>query len=108
MKKEKDGLDALDDILTLAGANNWQEMTEDDKQRAKWYGLFFRKQTPGNFMLRVRLNAGKLNVRQLHVMADLSDEFGKGFVDLTTRQQVQLRWFTLADVPEIWRRLKEV
>ncbi len=108
MKKEKDGLDALDDILTLTASNNWQEMTEDDKQRAKWYGLFFRKQTPGNFMLRVRMNAGKVNARQLRVMADVSDEFGKGFVDLTTRQQVQLRWFTLADVPEIWRRLDEV
>jgi nitrite reductase (NADH) large subunit len=108
MKQEKDGLDALDDILGLAGANNWQEMTEDDKQRAKWYGLFFRKQTPGNFMLRVRLNAGKSTARQFRVMADISEEFGKGFVDLTTRQQVQLRWFTLADVPEIWRRLDEV
>jgi nitrite reductase (NADH) large subunit len=108
MKKEKDGLDALDDLLRLSRDNNWQEMSEDDKQRAKWYGLFFRKQTPGNFMLRIRMNAGKSNARQFRVMADLSDEFGKGFVDLTTRQQVQLRWFTLADVPEIWRRLDEV
>ena len=39
-----------------AETNNWQEMTEDDKQRAKWHGLFFRKQTPGNFMLRLRLD----------------------------------------------------
>jgi len=29
-------------------------------------------------------------------------------VDITTRQQIQLRWFTLADVPEIWRRLAAV
>jgi ferredoxin-nitrite reductase len=42
------------------------------------------------------------------VIADLSDEFGKGFCDLTTRQQIQLRWFTLGDVPEIWRRLADV
>lgn len=108
MKKQQDGLDALEDLLELARDNNWQEMSEDDKQRAKWYGLFFRKQTPGNFMLRVRMNAGKSTARQFRVMADISDEFGKGFVDLTTRQQVQLRWFTLADVPEIWRRLDAV
>ena len=108
MKKEKDGLDSRDDILKLAPDNKWQEMTEDDKQRAKWYGLFFRKQTPGHFMLRLRLNAGRTNAAQFRVLADLSDEFGKGFVDLTTRQQVQLRWFTLADVPEIWRRLEDV
>jgi ferredoxin-nitrite reductase len=108
MKKEKDGLDALDDILRLAPANNWQEMTEDDKQRSKWYGLFFRKQTPGHFMLRLRFNAGRSNAEQFRVIADLSDEYGKGFADLTTRQQIQLRWFTLADLPDMWRRLEEV
>lgn len=108
MKKEKDGLDAREDILRLAKDNNWQEMTEDDKQRAKWYGLFFRKQTPGHFMLRLRMNAGRTTAAQWRVLADLSEEHGKGFADLTTRQQVQLRWFTLRDVPEIWHRLEAV
>src|SRR5262249_34030708 len=108
MKEERDGLDALSDIYRLAAADAWQEMTEDDQQRAKWHGLFFRKPTPGNFMLRLRLEAGRTSARQLRTVADLSDEYGKGFADLTTRQQIQLRWFTLGDVPEIWRRLEEV
>jgi nitrite reductase (NADH) large subunit len=108
MKKQKDGLEALPDIMRLAPTNNWQELSEDDKQRAKWHGLFFRKPTPGNFMLRVRLSAGKCNSAQMRVLADLSDEYGKGFCDLTTRQQVQLRWFTLADLTDIWRRLEAV
>src|SRR6185369_16723883 len=30
------------------------------------------------------------------------------FCDITTRQQLQMRWFTVKDVPEIWRRLDEV
>ena len=34
MKEEKDGLDCLEDILSLAPTNNWAEMTEEDKQRA--------------------------------------------------------------------------
>jgi nitrite reductase (NADH) large subunit len=108
MKEEKDGLDCLPDLLRHAPNNNWAELTEDDKQRAKWHGLFFRKPTPGHFMLRIRFNAGQGNARQLRVIADLSDQFGRGFADLTTRQQIQLRWFTLADVEEIWRRLDEV
>jgi nitrite reductase (NADH) large subunit len=108
IKREKDGLDCLPDLLRLAPANNWQEMTEADKQRAKWYGLFFRVPTPGNFMMRLRFNAGRGTAQQLRVIADLSDQYGKGFADLTTRQQIQLRWFTLADVPDIWRRLEEV
>jgi NAD(P)H-nitrite reductase large subunit len=108
IKAEKDGLDALPDIYRLAEGDRWQEMTEADKQRFKWHGLFFRVPTPGNFMLRLRLQAGRLTSRQLRVLADLSDQYGKGFCDLTTRQQLQLRWFTLADLPDIWRRLEAV
>jgi nitrite reductase (NADH) large subunit len=108
MKEEKDGLDCLPDVLQHAPSNNWEALTEDDKQRAKWHGLFFRKPTPGHFMLRIRFNGGRGNSKQLRVIADISDEFGKGFVDLTTRQQIQLRWFTLGDVEEIWRRLRAV
>src|SRR5262249_59497908 len=100
--------DALPDILRLEQNNNWAEMTENDRQRAKWHGLFYRSMTPGNFMLRLRLNAGRSNARQFRVIAELSDEYGKGFCDLTTRQQIQMRWFTLGDVPDIWRRLEEV
>ena len=44
----------------------------------------------------------------MRVLADLSDQYGKGFTDLTTRQQIQLRWLTLADVPDILRRLEAV
>jgi NAD(P)H-nitrite reductase large subunit len=108
IKREKDGLDCVPDVHRFAATNNWEEMTEADKQRFKWHGLFFRTPTPGNFMLRLRLEAGKTNARQFRVIADLSDQYGKGFCDLTTRQQIQLRWFTLADMPDIWRRLEEV
>ncbi|GIX04882.1 MAG: ferredoxin--nitrite reductase [Planctomycetaceae bacterium] len=108
LKQEQGGLEALPRILELAATNAWQELSEADKQRAKWHGLFFRQTTPGYFMMRLRLQGGRLNARQLRVIADLSDEYGRGFCDLTTRQQIQLRWFTLADVPDIWRRLADV
>jgi len=108
MKEKKDGLDALPDILHYAETGNWQEMTEDDKQRFKWFGLFFRKQTPGHFMLRIRATSGFMNAEQFRVIADLSDQYGKGFCDLTTRQQLQMRWFTIADVPDILKRLEAV
>ena len=108
IKEKKDGLDILEDLNPLMPDNKWQEMTEDHKQLAKWYGLFLRKPKPGDFMLRLRMNAGQSNARQFRVIADLSDEFGKGFCDLTTRQQIQMRRFTLADINEIWRRLEEV
>jgi ferredoxin-nitrite reductase len=108
MKKEKDGLDCVDDIERFAATGNWEELSEDDKNRFKWHGLFFRKQTPGHFMLRLRMTCGGSNAAQFRMLADLSDEHGRGFCDLTTRQQVQLRWFTIGEVPEIWERLAKV
>jgi ferredoxin-nitrite reductase len=108
VKLEKDGLDCLDDIERHAATGNWEELTEDDKHRFKWHGVFFRKQTPGHFMLRLRSTSGFHTAEQFRVIAELSDTRGKGFCDLTTRQQIQMRWFAISDVPEIWRRLAEV
>ncbi|MFO0809888.1 MAG: (2Fe-2S)-binding protein [Gemmataceae bacterium] len=108
LKQEKDGLDALEDVYARAAAGDWEALTEEDKQRFKWHGLFFRKQTPGHFMLRLRLTGGATNAVQLRTVADLCDEYGKGFCDLTTRQQIQLRWFGIGDVPALWDRLAAV
>jgi ferredoxin-nitrite reductase len=108
IKQKCDGLDVLPDVLHLAETGVWEEMTEDQKHLAKWHGLFFRKQTPGHFMLRLRMTCGFSNAAQFRTIADLSDQYGKGFCDLTTRQQVQMRWFTLRDLTDIWRRLDEV
>lgn len=108
MKAAQDGLDCLPDLMRLAESGDWKELSEEDKARHKWYGLFFRKQTPGHFMLRVRMTCGHSSASQFRAIADLSDQYGKGFCDLTTRQQLQLRWFTLADVPAILSRLEDV
>lgn len=59
-------------------------------------------------MMRLRSVCGRMTARQWRVIADLSDRHGKGFCDLTARQQVQMRWFTIGDVPDIWRQLHEV
>src|SRR5262249_52475249 len=107
-KHKKDGLDVLPDILRHAATGNWQEMTEDEKHLAKWHGLFFRKQPPGPFMLRLRMTCGFSNAAQFRTIADLSDQYGRGFCDLTTRQQIQMRWFAIRDVPDIWQRLDAV
>ncbi|WP_022894079.1 nitrite/sulfite reductase [Agromyces subbeticus] len=60
------------------------------------------------FMLRVRIDGGQLTTEQLRVIADISIDFGRGTADLTDRQNVQLHWIRVEDVPEIWRRLEAV
>ena len=106
-KKEKAGLDILDDIPRYA-AEGWESITDGDKERLKWAGIFFRRQTPGRFMMRLRFANGFMNAVQLRTIGEISREFGKGFADITTRQQMQLREFKINDVPEIWRRLRAV
>lgn len=106
-KQEKDGLDILQDVPKFATAG-WEAIEEGDRERLKWAGVFFRRQTPGHFMMRVRMPNGLTNAVQVRTLADISHEFGPGFADITTRQQVQLRGFQIERVPEIWNRLEAV
>ena len=106
-KTEKDGLDVLQDVPRYA-VEGWEAIPEGDRERLKWTGVFFRRQTPGHFMMRVRIPNGITTATQLRTLAEISGEFGKGFADITTRQQIQLRWFTINNVPEIWQRLNSV
>jgi ferredoxin-nitrite reductase len=59
-------------------------------------------------MMRVRIPNGIMTASQLSTLGMIAGEFGRGFADITTRQQIQLRWFTINDVPEIWRRMESV
>nr|WP_243075827.1 nitrite/sulfite reductase [Microbacterium sp. SS28] len=60
------------------------------------------------FMLRVRIDGGQLTTEQLRVVAGISTEFGRDTADLTDRQNIQLHWIRVEDIPEIWRRLEAV
>ena len=106
-KSEKDGLDIVDEIPQLA-REGWQAIDEGDRERLKWAGVFFRRQTPGRFMMRVRIANGLTNAAQLKVLAQITSEFGVGFADITTRQQIQLRGYAIEQTPEILTRLAAV
>ena len=106
-KQEKNGLDVKQDLPRYA-QEGWEAITDGDRERLKWLGVFFRRQTPGHFMMRVRIPNGMSNSAQFRAIADISQDSGKAFVDLTTRQQIQLRWFRIDQVDAIWNRLEEV
>lgn len=63
-KKEKDGLDILHGLPRYA-AEGWQAITDGDKEWFKWAGVFFRRQTPAHFMMRLRIPNGIPSARQL-------------------------------------------
>jgi sulfite reductase (ferredoxin) len=59
-------------------------------------------------MLRIRIDSGQLDQAQLRTIAELSRRYARDTADLTDRQNVQLHWVRIEDVPEIWRRLEAV
>jgi ferredoxin-nitrite reductase len=85
-----------------------ESLTPAEKELLKWVGVFYRRLTPGKFMMRLRMPNGFTKSEQLRTIAELSRRLGNGVVDITTRQQIELRGFTLDSVPEIWEKLRGV
>jgi len=108
-KQSKDGdpLRIREDLPRFI-TEGWEALTPSDKELLKWIGVFFRKPTPGKFMMRIRMPNGFATSAQLAAIADLSKRLGNGTVDITTRQQIELRGYTIESVPEIFERLRGV
>jgi ferredoxin-nitrite reductase len=105
--KGGDGLRIREDLPGLIERGQ-EAMTASEKDLLKWVGVFFRRPTPGRFMMRIRMPNGFSNGQQLRAIADLSRRLGNRVIDITTRQQIELRGFTLGSVPEIWEKLRGV
>ena len=104
LKQAKDGLDVFPDLLRYAREGH-AAIDPDDFERLKWYGLFHRKATPGYFMLRLRMPNGILTSEQMAAIGEIANRCGRGQTDITTRQNIQLRWIEIEDVPWIFQRL---
>jgi ferredoxin-nitrite reductase len=107
IKAEKDGLEIVKELPAFAH-QGWETIAAGDLERLKWAGVFFRKHTPGFFMMRVRITNGITDATQLQTPAGIAAEFGRGRLDITTRQQIQLRWLRIDDIPTVLARLAEV
>ena len=105
IKSAQNGLDVIASLEKYA-SDGWESIPEDDRDvRLKWWGVFFRRHTPGYFMMRLRIPNGITNSRQVRAIAAIANEFGRGIGDITTRQQIQLRWIDIKRVPAILDRL---
>ena len=68
-------------------------------------GLYVQRLAP---MLRIAVPYGLLSSRQLRKLADISRQYDKGYVHFTTRQNIQLNWPQLEEVPDILAELASV
>ncbi|HEU4655930.1 MAG TPA: hypothetical protein VFR97_00310 [Capillimicrobium sp.] len=107
MKLEKDGLDVYPELMRAA-REGWETLADDDVARLKWYGLYPHNTTDGHFMLRVKVTNGVLTADQAEVLAQITNEYGRGIIDCTTRQCVQIHWIRLENIPDIFERTDAV
>lgn len=72
------------------------------------HGVYGQRQ-PGVHMLRIKVPGGRLTTRQLDVIGGIAAEFSEHQIaHLTTRQDIQIHYVPLANIPEAMRRLAEV
>ena len=71
------------------------------------YGIYGQRQA-GVQMVRIKIPFGGFNANQLRRIAELADRYTTGVGHVTTRQDIQLHFAELKDVPTIMRGLAEV
>ncbi|MEV8231751.1 nitrite/sulfite reductase [Micrococcus luteus] len=124
-KQQDDGLNVRERIEQVYAHEGFDSIPSDDLHgRFRWWGLYTQRRQGIDggktatlepheledryFMLRVRIDGGDLTTEQLRAIGGISTDFGRDTADITDRQNVQLHWIRVEDVPEIWRRLESV
>ena len=120
LKREKNPWDALDEIRQFARGGFSSIPPEWLGTYFRWWGVYTQGDGAGvvggrdgvgkalpYFMLRIRIPNGLLESEQLRTIAGLTQQYARGVADITVRQNIQLHWITIEDLPEVldslWR-----
>jgi len=69
-------------------------------------GVYGQRQT-GVQMIRIKIPFGRLNAKKLFRICEVSDEYSKGRLHITTRQDIQIHYVSLDRTPELWAELEK-
>ena len=124
-KQADPGLNVRERVEKYYAKHGFDSIFPTDKNgRLRWWGLYTQRK-PGieggrtaqledsdledkYFMMRVRIDGGQLTTHQLRTIADISIKHGRGTADISDRQNIQMHWIDIRDVPTIWNRLEEI
>ena len=82
------------------------ELDPDDFRRIRlWNGVYGQRHLTDVHMVRTKLPGGALSADALDAMADVADNWSRGWGHITTRQNVQFHFVGISDVPAVLRRL---
>lgn len=124
-KKDDHPLNVRDRIENIYAHTGFNGIDKGDlRGRFRWWGLYTQREQGYDgtwtgdenidlleaeyFMMRVRCDAGALDVEQLRTLGGISTEFARDTADISDRENVQYHWIEVENVPEIWRRLESV
>ena len=125
IKKEGAPLDVRERIDRIFAPGGFRSISKQDlRSRLRWWGLYTQRKhgVPGDrtgsaepeeledefFMWRIRIDGGRLTTDQLRAIAYASEVHGRDVADITDRQNVQLHWIRIDDVPELFERIESV
>jgi len=124
-KKDDDPLNVRARIENIYAHRGFASIDPADlRGRFRWWGLYTQRKAGIDggrtavlepheledeyFMLRVRIDGGQLNLDQLRTIAGISRRYARDTADITDRQNIQLHWIRVEDMPAIWRALEDV
>lgn len=125
IKREDGGLSARQRVIDIYSKQGFKSIPPEDlAPRFKWLGLYTqRNQNLGGeltsklsnaelqdeyFMMRVRFDGGRVSPQQLRTVGEISRDHARSTADFTDRQNIQLHWIQVEDVPGIWEKLRAV
>ncbi|SFD23908.1 sulfite reductase (ferredoxin) [Algibacter lectus] len=98
------------DIIELANKielfNNGKIDEEKFRSLRLARGVYGQRQE-GVQMIRIKIPYGKMKSNQLRRIADVSDEYSRGRLHITTRQDIQIHYVDLQRTPELWAELEK-
>lgn len=106
IKHERNGLDVWDSIVADSEADRFPQ--GGDLFRYKFYGLFHVTPAQESMMLRCRIAGCALKSHQLTGLAEIAEDFGGGYADITTRGNFQVREIMPKDTVSTLIKLDEL
>ena len=106
IKRELHPLDAYEQLVENAIGNKAPD--KEDLFRFKWHGLFFLTPVKDAYMSRLRIPGGVLKSYQLRELAHIAQQITSGYVQVTTRANLQMRLIQPKDAPEFLHRIQAI
>ncbi len=104
IKRERHPFDAMEQLVIDA---RWNAKPEPDNVfRYKWNGLFWLSPVKDGYMCRLRIPGGVVRSHQLRELAAISRELTTGYIQITTRNNFQIRLIEPKNCPEVLRRIQ--